>query len=100
MILNASKTQSMLVTGKCLPSQLTDCKLDIRVNGSQIEQIHTKKLLGIIIDDQLTFDDHVDYLCKKLARRIGVLRKIRAYLPLRERIQYNATIKPVHDALR
>ena len=34
VILNASETQSMLVAGKRLPSQLTDCKLGIRVNGS------------------------------------------------------------------
>ena len=58
MILSASKSQSMLVTGKRLPSQLTDCKLDIRVEKVQIEQIHIKKLLGTVIDDQLTFDDH------------------------------------------
>ena len=58
MILSASKSQSMLVTGKRLPSQLTDCKLDIRFEKLQIEQIHIKKLLGTVIDDQLTFDDH------------------------------------------
>ena len=40
--------------------------------------------------------EHVEHLCKKLAKRVGVLRSIRHYLPFNERILfYNATIKPL-----
>ena len=96
MILSATKTKSMLVTGKRLHFCLADCQFEITANGTQIEQVHSKKLLGLVLDDPLTFDDHVDQLCKKLVQRIGVLKQIKSYLPIRERKQlYNVIIKPV-----
>ncbi|XP_046843855.1 uncharacterized protein LOC124437938 [Xenia sp. Carnegie-2017] len=53
-----------------------------------------EKLLGIILDEDLSFSNHIDKLCSKLAKRIGLLKKLRYYLPLDERIAfYNATIK-------
>ena len=57
---------------------------------------HNCKLLGVHIDQELSFNDHVDYVCKKLAQRIGILRYVRHYLPFNERRDfYNAIIKPV-----
>ena len=48
------------------------------------------------MDHKLSFHEHVDKLCGKLSKRIGLLRKIRTYLPLEERkLYYNALIKPV-----
>ncbi|XP_067017158.1 uncharacterized protein [Acropora muricata] len=53
-------------------------------------------LSGLNIDSALSFNAHADKVCKKLASRIAVLRKIRAYLPLPKRIQYyNSIISPV-----
>nr|XP_058953753.1 uncharacterized protein LOC131781114 [Pocillopora verrucosa] len=44
----------------------------------------------------LSFNAHADKVCKKLASRIAILRKIRTYLPLPQRIQYyNSIISPV-----
>lgn len=43
----------------------------------------------------MSFNEHVDKLSTKLAQKIGVLRKIRRCLPVRERkLHYNAIIKP------
>ena len=53
-------------------------------------------LLGLNIDSALSFNAHADKVCKKLASRIAVLRKIRTYSPLPQRIQYyNSIISPV-----
>ena len=52
--------------------------------------------LGLELDDKLSFDVHVDQLCKKLSRRIAVLRKIRSYLSLQQRISfYNVMIRSI-----
>ena len=45
---------------------------------------------------KLWFNAHVDKICKNLASRIAVLRKIWAFLPLSQRVKYyNAVIRPV-----
>ena len=49
-----------------------------------------------VIDKHLTFDVHVEELCKMLSQRIAVLRKIRRFIPIEQRIlYYNAMIKQV-----
>ena len=53
----------------------------------------TRGLLGVTIDEELTFKKHVDQLCKKISLKIGLLNKMRIYLPIREReFFYNALI--------
>ena len=53
-------------------------------------------LLGLEIDNMLSFNLHVEMICKRLSSQIAVLRKIRAFLPLSQRLlYYNAIIRPV-----
>ena len=94
MLLNESKTKSMLVTGKRLVKKMEHSTLQLHLKSSELNQVHSHKLLGVTIDSQLFFDQHVDGLCKKLAQRVAVLRKIRRSLPLDQRkLYYNAMIK-------
>ena len=54
--------------------------------------------LGLDIDSHLSFSQYVDKICKKLSQRIALLRKIRVYLPLRQRllhVYYNSIIHPI-----
>ncbi|PFX18378.1 putative RNA-directed DNA polymerase from transposon BS [Stylophora pistillata] len=96
MVLNAGKTKSILVTGKRLKSRVADPSLKLQANGTAIEQVIHQKLLGVTIDQELTFKEHVDKLCKKLSKKIGLLKKLCTYLPIEERLLfYNALIKPV-----
>ena len=92
MVLSDSKTKCMLVTGKRLESKFSDnCSLHLKLNGTEIKQVNSQKLLGVTIDNKLSFDDHIERLCKKLTQKNAVLRKIRRFLPLEERkLYYNA----------
>ena len=51
-----------------------DTKFTIEYNGQPLEQIHTAKLLGVYIDSNLTWQNHYDYICKKMSQKIGVLK--------------------------
>ena len=94
MILNETKTKTMLVCGKRLGKKLSDQQLQVQVNHGELEQVHTHTLLGVMIDDKLSFEEHIDDLCKTLSHRIAVLKKIRSFLALEQRIlYYNAMIK-------
>ena len=94
MILNESKTKSMLVTGKRLGKKMEQSTLQLHVNSTELKQVSSHKLLGVTIDSQLTFDQHIENLCTKLSQRIAVLQNIRHSLPLDQRkLYYNAMIK-------
>ena len=36
--------------------------------------------LGILLDEHLTFNDHVDFVINKTSKKLGILRKSREYL--------------------
>ena len=56
-------------------------ELDIsHKDSTRIELFHVMKYLGIILDDSLTFKDHVQYIKKKATSRLKMLRKPRAFV--------------------
>lgn len=68
----------------------------VTVNGKQLNNVDCATLVGVEIDSKLLFDEHIEKVCKKMASRIAILRKIRAFLPLKQRLQfYNSIIRPV-----
>ena len=88
----------MYVTGKRLRNKLSDDHQP-KINSSTGDLLDTTtnhKLLGVYVDQDLSFQKHIDYICKKLSQRIGLLRSIKHYLPFTERVLfYNAIIKPI-----
>ena len=55
MILNETKTKTMLICGKRLGKKLSDQQLQVQQNHTELEQVHTYTLLGVKIDDKLSF---------------------------------------------
>jgi len=62
----------MFVMGKRLVKKMERSSLQLRLKSSELNQVHSHELLGVTIDSQFSFDQHVDDLCKKLAQRIAV----------------------------
>ena len=48
-----------------------------------IEQVSSHKILGVVIDSQVNYESHIDELCKKLSKRIGLLKPISPFLKQR-----------------
>jgi len=72
--LNVSKS-SFIVFDKCPNLDRLSIPLDLK-DGSyslHIEETKSQKYLGLMIDKQLNFQDHIDYVKSKVARRIGPL---------------------------
>jgi hypothetical protein len=57
----------------------------IEIRGINIKRESEAKLLGITIDDKLTFNKHVDTLCKNAARQINVMYRFKCIFDLKER---------------
>ena len=49
------------------------------------------KYLGVILDNKLSWSQHINYLVTKLSQVAGILYKVRSLLPLKSRIMiYNS----------
>ena len=81
LVVNASKSNFMLVgTHQKLAS--IESSLDVRINDCKLQECTSAKLLGVILDQHLSFDEHVIHLCKKIAPRIGIIHRLRRILPI------------------
>ena len=58
-----------------------DSDLVIQINGNPLNESSVVELLGITIDNQLTYKHHVEKLCKKASAKIVTLRRISLYMP-------------------
>ena len=60
-----------------------------------MKRVKTKTILGVVIDRSLGWHDHIDSVCKKVKKGLGVLRRIRDVVPSDSLIKvFNATIQP------
>jgi hypothetical protein len=77
--LNVNKTNFILFhqPKKKLPKQ----SFDIQINRQPINQVNSICLLGITIDQTLTFKPHIDILKKKLNFSLFILSKLRDKIP-------------------
>ena len=70
-ILNETKTKAILASGKWLDKRLGHQQLQVKLNATELEQVNSQKLLGVKIDCKLSFDEHIDDLCRKLSPNIS-----------------------------
>ena len=61
--------------------------LDVIIEEHNIERAQNKKVLGIIIDDQLKWDKHNDEQCKTISKSIALLKRARKFVA--KEINYN-----------
>ena len=54
------------------------------------------KYLGVLIDNRLSWKNHIDYLCNKISRTVGVLSKLRHFLPKHVLLKmYKSLLQPL-----
>ena len=88
MKVNVSKFQSIILKPKGAMSDV-----EFHVSGHSLKPASSVKLLGVQINERLTFDDHISALCAKASHQITALRRIVKYLTLEIRMSiYNAFI--------
>ena len=74
--INIEKTSYMVLSNRLM---VPDLPLELR--NIQIKRTDTYKFLGVQIDANLKFHKHIDDLCNKLSRNIGVMTRISQFLP-------------------
>lgn len=85
--LNETKTKWMEINSRSETS--------IEINGVIIEKVNSIKYLGVIIDSGLKFHEHIEYICKKIGKKIGFFKRIRNKICTLTAIKvFNTMIKP------
>ena len=72
---NPDKFQAIAI-GKKNKSQ----NLSFNLNGNKIVCEDNVKLLGVTIDSDLNFDNHISEMCKKASRQLNILKRIGKYM--------------------
>ncbi len=54
----------------------------LSITGHVIQRVHVVKYLGIYIDENLTWIDHISYLMKKISSLTGILYRVKSYLTI------------------
>ena len=70
MLANPSKTKGMLISRMVEP-----LFPDLVIDGSVVEMVLELKILGVILDSKLTFENQVRAIAATASMRVGILRK-------------------------
>ena len=61
--------------------------LSVVINSIKIERVKEAKFLGVILNEKLSWLTHINALKSKMSRYIGIMYKIKAFIPLQVRLQ-------------
>ena len=76
LLLNAGKCKLIVLKG----SKKLDFNFTLRVGDEVLEEVPAVKLLGVELDNKLSYKEHVDALCKKVSSKIMALKRILPFL--------------------
>ena len=54
---------------------------DIYLNDQKLENVNNTKYLGVVIDQNLIWQNHINYICKKVAPQLAALRRLSNQVP-------------------
>ena len=75
MVVNLDKFQAIILNRK--EAQATR---KLIIDSKEIKTTNSIKLLGINIDDQLRFNEHISILCSKAAMQLNALSRLQKYM--------------------
>ena len=96
LYLNYSKTKRML-SGTHQRLASIDTFL-VKAKDTVLSRVYQFKYLRVILDPSFSWNDHVDYIGRKVSMRLGMLHRARKVIPRESCITlYNAMILPIFD---
>jgi len=91
--LNVVKTNYMIMSSRAKQYDCNDCVISI--DDVILERVYETKFLGVMLDDKLLWKSHIEYICNKISKCMGILIKARKILGICSLVTlYNALIKP------
>ncbi len=88
LIINAEKTNSMLITVRQKRCHLEDAILSIKVDENVIPMCSNQKVLGVNLDQNFNWEKQISSTCQSINYRLYILRRISPYLTTNARIAF------------
>ena len=63
----------------------SNLKTSIMIENRKIHNSTCEKLLGVFFDNKLTFQSHIDNICKKAAHKLNAISRITPYMDFNKR---------------
>ncbi len=95
--LNVTKTEFLLISSHHKLNNL-DFQPSVKIGYDCIRQVRHSRVLGVEIDEYLSWNKHIENVVKKITSGIGSMRRIRDFVD-RETLStiYNALVRPHFD---
>ena len=98
--LNAIKTEFMIIGShqrvRRLDSTPESTPYIIQVGDMMIKRVTKVKYLGLVVDENLSWDEHFEYISKKISRNIRIIKHMRTILPYEALITLYMTLVEPH----
>ena len=70
----------------------------VLINSAPVPRTGTFTCLGVKLDGKLNWDNHIDSICQKVSAGIGIMRRIKPYVPRKTLLDiYNGLLMPYFD---
>ena len=79
--LNVEKTEFILLGTRSKLRNIHDDKITITINGTPLKHVHTCKHLGVIVDENLIWRNHIDHVRRKALAGVHVIKKVKNIFP-------------------
>ena len=80
LTLNMTKTEFMLIGSRQKLNSLAVLPA-LEINGTQLNRVNFTKSLGVLIDENLTWSNHINAISKKISSGIGSIKRISHCVP-------------------
>ena len=81
--LNVAKTEFMVIGSNQRLNSFSDNQVNVEIDAKLITKGKEAKSLGVIIDEHLSWSNHIGDLSKKISSAIDALKRIRPYISKR-----------------
>ena len=79
--LNVAKTEFMLMGSRQRLATIKDVDINVNINDVKLQQVHSCKHLGVIVDDNMTWSEQTKNIKKRVLPGLYMLRKCKGFLP-------------------
>ena len=92
LLLNPNKSKFIIMGSRQQVSAILSANPEIKIMGNKVERVLVANNLGLITDQELRFEDHVNRLAKNCFYRLKILYRIRNFISVAMRIKLVDTL--------